>query len=278
MVNVKQKFNKILDENMMINSITELKEEIKFLRKGNALKLTSLLIFASVCTMFMSFVSSIAGYGNASRHLAASLAANIITVWINNLIFIAFIKRVRNETYDGTEISYFTGKILPQIICAMLLSLCQSFVMVCLVQVTSFIPKLYVVVSILVSTFFTLLNAMAAFRIYDRKTKVKNILPGAFRMLARYGRVIIFISLLFLTWSYVSNMAFNGLLMSQIQIPQGINNIFHSFLNQHDYMNMMKVGGYYAANYLVGGFLEVDLLLGLAVLYQRNRTACFHEK
>lgn len=270
-VNVKQRFNKLLDENIALNSVSEIRIEVKQLRKHHVAKLLLLLILASVFTMLMSFMSSVIGYGDISRYMITTLVANMLSIWINNTIFIAFIKRVRNETYDGSELSYFAKKFLPQILCSILLSITQTLVLICLAQILVVIPSMLVFITIIVSIFFSLMNALVAFCIYDQKHKIKNIILGSFKLLAKHIRVIFFISLIFITWSCISNVFFNNLLLVHVQIPQGIHNIFHALLQQHAYMEILKTGGYYAMNYIVGGFLEVDVLLGLALLYQQHR-------
>lgn len=277
-INVKQRFNKLLDENTVLNSMSEIREEVKRLRKHHVIRLLLLLILASVFTMLMSFMSSVMGLGNTNRYMVTSLAVNILSIWINNIIFIAFIKRVRNETYDGSELAYFAKMFLPQILCALLLTMIQTLVLGLLSQFLILIPGAIVFFTIIVSIFFSLMNALVAFRIYDRRHNVRNILPGSFKLLSGHIRVIFLISLLFITWSGISNVAFNNLLMVYLQIPKGFHNIFHALLQQRAYTDVMKTGGYYALNYIVGGFLEVDVLLGLAVLYERNRICVFHDK
>lgn len=277
-INVKQRFNKLLDENTVLNSMSEIREEVKQLRKHYVLRLLLLLILASVFTMLMSFISSVIGFGNTNRYMVTSLTVNVLSIWINNTIFIAFIKRVRNEAYDGSELAYFAKMFLPQILCALLLTIAQTLVLSLLSQFLILIPGASVFFTIIVSIFFSLINALVAFRIYDRKHKVRNILPGSFKLMAGHIRVIFFISLIFITWSCISNVAFNNLLLVHLQIPKGFHNIFHALLQQHEYMEVLKTGGYYAVNYIVGGFLEVDVLLGLAVLYERNRIHVFHDE
>lgn len=277
-INLKNSFNRVLDENVVINNLSDCREKIKELKKGHVIHLLVLLVLGSVSTLFLSFLSSVVGYGDTPRYLIVTLVTNFISVFINNLIFVAFLKRTRNEKFDGTEIPYFASKLLTQILCAILLSMTQSIVLVCLLQITAYIPTLNVVTSILVSLIFTLMNAMVAYRIYDRKTKIKEIIPGAFSLITKNWRVLVFLSMLFITWSYVSNVAFSSLLYSHIQTPQGINNIFHALLSQHDFVNIAKAGGFYFINYIVGGFLEIDILLGLAIMYQRDRKICYREK
>lgn len=277
-INLKNSFNRVLDENVVINNLSDCREKIKELKKGHVIHLLVLLVLGSVSTLFLSFLSSVVGYGDTPRYLLSTLVTNFLAVFINNLIFVAFLKRIRNEKFDGTEIPYFASKLLTQILCALILSITQSFVMVCFLQITAYIPTLNVVTSILVSVIFTLMNAIVAYRIYDRKTKIKEIIPGAFSLITKNWKVLFFISLLFITWSFVSNVAFTNLLYSHIQTPQGINNIFHALLSQHDFTNIAKTGGFYAVNYIVGGFLEIDILIGLAILYQRDRKVCYHEK
>lgn len=273
----RDRYNDFLDQNQTINSASDLKEHIKKYKKGHTLSLLGVLILGSVITLLLSFGASIIGYGDAGSYFFIALLVNFISVVVNNIIFTVFLKRIREDKVNGDDIAYFMKQIIPQLFCLILLSIAQSMVTMALLQLTIFIPMLNVVISILTSTIFTLLNALVAFRIYDRKTKVRDIIPGAWNILTKNWKSLLFISILFITWSYVSNVAFTSLLYSQIQQVQGVNNIFHSLLQQQDYMNLMYVAGFYGVNYVVAGYLEIDLLLGLGILYERDRRICYKE-
>lgn len=277
-VKKRDRYNAFLDSNITLNSASELKEMIKTYKKGHIPTLLGALIIGSVSSLLLSFMASVLGYGNPTNYFFITLLVNFISVVINNIVFTVFLKRTREEKLTSLDISFFMKKGIPQLICLIVLFVAQTLCSILMLQITAIVPMLNVVMSILVSVVFTLLNAMVAFRIYDQKVRVRDILPGACNVLMKNWKSLLFICVLFITWSYVSNVAFSSMLYSQLQEVQGINNIFHGLLQQHDYLNLMKVGGFYGLNYIVAGFLEIDLLLGLAILYQRDRKACYHEK
>lgn len=277
-VKKKDRLNDFLDNNIIINSTSELKDKIKVCRKHNVPYLLGLLVIGSVSTLLLSFIASVMGYGNPSMYFLITLLTNFIAVFINNIIFACFLKQSKKERISPSDISLFVNRIGTQILCSILLSLAQSIVTIALLQITAIVPTLNVVTSILISVVFTLLNALVAFRICDGKKHIKGILPGAGNLLMKNWKALLFISVLFITWSYISNITFSNMLYSQIQQTQGVNNIFHALLQVRDYSNLVKVASFYGMNYLIAGFLEIDILLGLALLYNKDKKACFHEK
>ena len=274
----RDKYNDFLDNNRLINSASDLKDKIKEIKKNHVLYLLGALVIGSVLTLLLSFTASVIGFGDAGSYFLISLLVNFICTIINNIIFVVFLKRTRNQKIISEDIVYVIKKWLPQLLCLLILSVTQTLVTILALNVTAVIPMLNVLLSLVISLVFTLMNAMVAFRVYDSHTKLREILPGACSVLSKNWKSLLFISLLFITWSYVSNVAFTNLLFSQIQEVQGINNIFHALLQQRDYMNLMYVAGFYGLNYVVAGFLEIDILLGLAIVYQRDRKLCYKEK
>lgn len=268
---VKDRFNSFLDGNTMMNSLSELKDEIKKVKKGKIGYLLSALLIGSVSTLLLSFIASVFGYGDSTSYLIIVCITNVISVMINNIVFTCFLKSTSDERVSLDDVAYFVKKFVPQILCVILLSIGQMLVSRVFLQVTAYIPTLNVVISIAVSLFFTMMNALVAFCIFVGVTKVREILPQCFTIITRNAKVLIIISVLFVCWSYVCNVAFTNMLYAQLQQTQGINNIFHALLQQHDYMNLLKVSGFYGINYIIGGFLEIDILIALALLYKKDK-------
>lgn len=267
----KDKFNNFLEGNYTLNSITELKLEIKKSKKGKILYLLSALMIGSFSTLLLSFFASVLGYGNPTVYLFLILVTNFISILINDVIFVCFLNIINNQRLTGDDFTKLFRKVGVLVLSAILLSICQGFISTIVLQLSSAIPTLNVILSIIISITFTLLNALVVFYAFGHKKKIGDILSSSFNILVNNWRSLFFISIFFLCWSYVSNVAFTNMLFSQIQQTQGINNIFHSLLQQHDYLNLLKVSGFYGMNYLAAGFLEIDILLGLAILYKKQK-------
>lgn len=267
---IKDRFNDILSTNVTLNEANDLNENVKRLQKGNTLRLLRNLLIGSYATMLLSFAASVFGYGDSNKYLMITILTNFVGVIINNLIFVSFLKCEREDRLKEEDVSYFVKKFVLQAVCALLLSLCQSFVNVFVLQATIYIPTLNVIASIMVSLIFTLLNALIAFQIYEGQGKVKQLLMTAFSIFSKNWRSLLFLSLLFITWSYGFSVAFTQMLYGQLQQQQGINNIFHSLLQQHDYINFWKVNLFYLVNYIVAGYLEIKILLSLACVYDKT--------
>lgn len=267
---IKDRFNDVLSTNLTLNFASDLNERAKKLQKGNTFKLLRNLLIGSYATMLLSFVASVFGFGNSGNYLMITMITNLIGVFINNLVFVSFLKCIDNEKLNSEDTSYFLKKFPIQIACALLLTVCQSFVNIIVLQATMVIPTLNVIASILMSLIFTFINAIVAFQIYDRKNNVRDLIKDAFTIFAQNWKSLLFLSMLFIVWSYGFSIAFTNLLYGQLQQQQGINNIFHSLLSQHDYINFGKVNLFYLINYLIAGYLEIRIFLALALSYRDN--------
>lgn len=271
---IKDRFNNMLSTNTALNTASDLNEKTKQLQKGNNLRLLRNLLIGSYATMLLSFMASVFGYGSSSGYLLMTLATNFIGVLISNIIFVSFLKCTDHQKLTGEDVTLLLKKFLLQAVCALLITLLQSFTNIILLQATIYIPTLNVLASILTSLIFTMINALIAFQIYDGTAKVKTLLSNAFSVFTKNWRSLLFMSMLFMAWSYVFSIAFTLLLYGHLQQQQGINNIFHSLLQQHDYANFGKVNLFYLINYLVAGYLEIKILLALAISYK----SAFHSK
>lgn len=267
---IKDRFNDLLSTNLTLNFASDLNERAKKLQKGNTFNLLRNLLIGSYATMLLSFAASVFGFGNSGNYLMITMITNLIGVFINNLVFVSFLKCIDNEKLNGEDTSYFLKKFPIQIACALLLTVCQSLINIIVLQATMVIPTLNVIASILMSLIFTLINAIVAFQIYDHKNNVRDLIKDAFTIFAKNWKSLLFLSMLFIVWSYGFSIAFANLLYGQLQQQQGINNIFHSLLSQHDYINFGKVNLFYLINYLIAGYLEIRIFLALALSYRDN--------
>lgn len=267
---IKDRFNDLLSTNLTLNFASDLNERAKKLQKGNTFNLLRNLLIGSYATMLLSFAASVFGFGNSGNYLMITMITNLIGVFINNLVFVSFLKCIDNEKLNGEDTSYFLKKFPIQIACALLLTVCQSLINIIVLQATMVIPTLNVIASILMSLIFTFINAIVAFQICDHKNNVRDLIKDAFTIFVQNWKSLLFLSMLFIVWSYGFSIAFTNLLYGQLQQQQGINNIFHSLLSQHDYINFGKVNLFYLINYLIAGYLEIRIFLALALSYRDN--------
>lgn len=267
---IKDRFNDLLSTNLTLNFASDLNERAKKLQKGNTFNLLRNLLIGSYATMLLSFAASVFGFGNSGNYLMITMITNLIGVFVNNLVFVSFLKCIDNEKLNGEDTSYFLKKFPIQIACALLLTVCQSIINIIVLQATMVIPTLNVIASILMSLIFTFINAIVAFQICDHKNNVRDLIKDAFTIFVQNWKSLLFLSMLFIVWSYGFSIAFTNLLYGQLQQQQGINNIFHSLLSQHDYINFGKVNLFYLINYLIAGYLEIRIFLALALSYRDN--------
>lgn len=267
---IRDKFNDVLSNNVVINDAYDLKENAKKMQKGNTNRLLRNLLIGSYCTMLLSFMASVIGYGDSGKYMLVVLVTNFIAVLINNLVFITFLKCTRKESLTLDDGVMYLKKIVTQVLCAILLTIAQTAITTCVLQITILIPTLNVISSIFISLIFTILQALSAYYIFDGETKVRTVLPKAFSIFSHNWRSVLMMSMLFVVWSYVFNVMFTQLLYSHIQQQQGINNIFHSLLQQHDYRNLLYMNLFYLVNYIIAGYLEIKILLGVSLLYNKN--------
>ena len=268
------RFNYILSTSVILNDAHDLNERTKQVQKRNVIYLLRNLLIGSYATMFLSFAASVLGFGGATKYLMMTLLTNFIGVLINNIVFISFLKCSEGKKLTGDDFNLMLKKFFLQAVCAFLITILQTFVNIMVLQATVLIPTLNVVASILISLIFTMINALIAFRIYDDVTKIRDLFSNAFSVFTKNWKSLLFLSMMFIAWTYVFSVAFTDLLYSHLQQQQGINNIFHSLLQQHDYMNFWKVHLFYLVNYVVAGYLEIKILLALVISY--NDT--YHEK
>lgn len=269
-IGIKDKFNNMLSNNAALNAAYGVKEHVNQAQRGNTIRLLRNLLIGSYSTMILSFMSSVVGFGAPGKYLMVVMISNFFGVVINNLVFITFLKTEQGLRLNMEDVSNYVMKFIPQLVCAIGLALFQAAVTTAVLQITSLVPTLNVVSSIAISLVFTALQALTAFHIFDGTTKIRDAISGAFALFYKNWKSLLMLSMLFITWSYVFNVAFTQLLYSHLQQQQGVNNIFHSLLQQHDYRNFLYMNLFYLVNYLVAGFLEIKIILGVAHIYEKR--------
>ena len=266
-IKVKKSFNDFLDSSIFVNKYDLTRTVVKDSKKGNTLYLLMLLIVGSVITLLLDFITSVIGYNNPGRYLAYSLFTYLFCILMNNMIFYAFVRCVRHQKLQKEDLRTMIKMAGIQIVCAILLSLVQNFFLTAGVTALSFNVKVSVIVSIIITWFFTMLNAVVSFQIYDHKKGVKNLFTTAYEIVIDNWKVLGMISLLFLSWKFISSVAFTDIVATEIVQVQNINNVFHALLFAKNYAVLSQVLIYNVVNLIVAGYFEIYFLLALAYFY-----------
>lgn len=264
----KETFNNVLDTNKTINMYDRMKRKIKAEKKNHIAQLIGPLMIGNVLTILTSFIISIVAYGNSGLYLWMTTLQYLFLVLMNNLIFAIYLKFIRNEKMNIEDVKHYLHFLVIQITCAITLSFIQTIMNNTVLQICSFSAKLNLVVSILINLSFTMVNAGVSFCVLDAEKNVKKILKKAFSLVINNWKVLLMFSLLFITWNFVSNIILASIFYNQITNIQSINNIFHALLFKREYVLLLKVIIFYLINMIVTAYLEIYILLALAMFYE----------
>lgn len=264
----KETFNNVLDTNKTINMYDRMKRKIKAEKKNHIAQLIGPLMIGNVLTILTSFIISIVAYGNSGLYLWMTTLQYLFLVLMNNLIFAIYLKFIRNEKMNIEDVKHYLHFLVIQITCAITLSFIQTIMYNTVLQICSFSAKLNLVVSILINLSFTMVNAGVSFCVLDAEKNVKKILKKAFSLVINNWKVLLMFSLLFITWNFVSNIILASIFYNQITNIQSINNIFHALLFKREYVLLLKVIIFYLINMIVTAYLEIYILLALAMFYE----------
>lgn len=268
---LRESYNRFLDRNEALNELEHARDAVRDARRGHVVGLLGALVAGSVCSMGLSFLASLMGYGSTGASLAWSLLATMVSMFVGNVVFVVFLLRVRGERLTFADVQRYARRILMQIGCMIVLSLANTLTANVVAQLTAFDAHVNVFCSVFVSILFTLANAAVAFAIFDGKRGMGDILVGSFKLMGKNWAPLLGLSILFITWTFIANVAYASLLAGNLSETQTINNIFHALLNARDYALLGQVGLFYVVNYIVGGLFEIAPLLGIAWCYDNRQ-------
>lgn len=270
-VNFKKSFNSFLDNNSFLNGYDGLRSIIKGYKKNNIPYLVGALVVGSVLSVVVAFFASVIGYGNTGTYFISTIIQYIVCIWISNVVFVVFIKKVRDKKLESDDYMIMIKTISVQVLCAILIVLIQNFVMMAANVVAMINVRLYLFLSIAISWLFTMLNALIAYHIFDKEKKIKDIFSKSFNIILKNWKILFILSMIFIAWTFLSNLLFSTMISGQLEQVQNINNIFHSLLFSKNYSLFYKVVLYNIINFIVSGFFELDFLLALAYIYDQDK-------
>lgn len=254
------------------------RQEIRTYQKEAMLPLMAALVGGIVLSFVLSFLVSAAGGESGSMpSLLLQLITSFVAVLINNLIYLMFLKKVRKEKYTSKDFVYMMGMFAIQIVCAVLLSILQSVILTFALVATSVIPYLNYVLSAFFTVVFTFISALIVFRIYDRKTKLRDMFSGACNLIGRNFKLLLMTALLYIVWMVVSNIAFAMMVYEAISEVNTTSNILMALLSVGNMQLLVGAAIFYVVNFVVSAALQVPMLLGVALLYEKDRENCYIE-
>lgn len=261
----RQSLNGTLDSNRTINRYDKLNQKTKAIRKQCWKRLLCSLFLGSFLTIFLNFITSVVGYGDAMRSLACTVIQYILIIFINNLMFSSFMSCVSQKCKESVFIHYIHF-LVPQLVCGLILTVIQIIITNLLSTFAFFDSHIYIVISLIISLYFTLMNAMVSYQIFKEEKSISTILKKAFQILKNYWKELFLLSLMFITWSFFANIIVSQLVYEVMQSVNFTGNVFHVLLYLHEYSLLSIVVLFYIINFLFGGFLEIKVLLAVAFL------------
>lgn len=245
--------------------------EVKQIMKGFYLKIVGCMVGVNIIAMLLNIIMSIFMTTNLLGNLTLSLLASLIIVLMNNMIYFMFIKRIRKETFSKADVNYSIQKIVPQIGFAILISILQSFTITMIFALTSTNAIVNMMLTLLCTTFFSMVSVVVAFCIYDGHTTVKTILHFAVTLIVKEWKSLLIVLVLFIVWNYAYSIIMSSILFNFIQEAQGVNNILHTILLSGNALAILEVIGLYVINFSVGSFLQANIFMQLAYAYEMKK-------
>lgn len=254
-----------------MGQFTSMNHEVKQLMKGFYLKIVGCMVGVNIIATLLNIIMSIFMTTNLLGNLTLSFLASLIIVLMNNMIYFMFIKRMRKETFSNSDLNDSMQKIVPQIGFAILLSILQSFTVTMIFALTSTNAIINMMLTLLCTTFFSMLSVVVAFCIYDGHKTVKIILCYAVTLIIKEWKALLSVVALFLFWNYTYAIVMSTFLINFIQEAQGVNNILHTILLSGNALAILEVIGLYVINFSVGSFLQANIFMRLAYAYEMKK-------
>ncbi|MFV0381720.1 MAG: hypothetical protein ACK5KR_05825, partial [Breznakia sp.] len=250
--NVLGSFNESIAKSKMLNEAMKLKDSYRNLFKKKFLMFMLLLITSNFLTVFLSFMVSVISYGGNADFVFTSFMGTLVNIAVNNYIYCCFL--IAKRKYDGKPCSYadFFERITYQVICTIGLGVIQTFVQNMNTSLTSSIPKLNVIMTVFISVVFMMIQVVAAFAIHDEMVKPYKIMGVIKKTIVNNWKALLLPTVMFVAYSYFSNVFFASLVYDHLSLTQGINNIFHSLLYLREYETIKILLIYYPIAFVVG--------------------------
>ncbi len=274
---IRRAYNDFLDSSTQLNDFDRVRRAAADVRRGHVPGLLGVLVASSVCSLFLSLLSSILGYGSTLGTLGWTVAASVVNMFVSQLAFSVFLLRVRGERMTQDAVLRFLWALPLLAVIVLVLSVAQTLLSNLVLIALSFNAQLAYFAAMCVSMVFTLVNAAISFCVLDGRRGLASWLAGSFKLLARNWAPLLGLSILFVAWMVFANNAYSALLTG-FTAPEGIGNIIHALLNQHEFSLLWQVLAFYAINYVVGGLFEIAPLLGLAICYEQDGDTVYGER
>ena len=273
---IRRAYNDFLDSSKQLNDFDRVRSAAADAHRGHVPGLLGALLASSACSLLLSLLASVLGYGSTFGTLLWTLIASVLNMLVSQLAFSVFLLRIRGERLSQA-LAWRFMRALPLLVVVMFtLSIAQTLLSNLVLIALSFNAQLAYFAAMCVSMVFTLVSAAISYCVLDGRRGLASWLVGSFKLLARNWAPLLGLSILFVAWMVFANNAYSALLTG-FTAPEGIGNIIHALLNQHESSLLWQVLAFYAINYVVGGLFEITPLLGLAICYEQDGDAVYGE-
>lgn len=247
-------------------------EQAKQQLKGKYLKYVGILF---LCTMIMTILNTGLPVDFLVEHpewYVPYLIVMIILIVSRNTIYFLFIKRVRSEVFQMRDVRYSFTKTGTHILSALLFEIIQMGILMVIQMIGSLLPIVVLPLIVIVQVILASVSVFIAFAIYDGVKGSLNIVNGSFRLLKQNFKTLFLLSLPFLIWLLVYQLADNLLSIHMItNVNMSVNQMLEHALQSADLVNYAYAWiGLSLLNTIVSCFLLVPLYTAFANVYEQD--------
>lgn len=247
-------------------------EQAKQQLKGKYLKYVGILF---LCTMIMTILNTGLPVDFLVEHpewYVPYLIVMIILIVSRNTIYFLFIKRVRSEVFQMRDVRYSFTKTGTHILSALLFEIVQMGILMVIQMIGSLLPIVVLPLIVIVQVILASVSVFIAFAIYDGVKGSLNIVNGSFRLLKQNFKTLFLLSLPFLIWLLVYQLADNLLSIHMItNVNMSVNQMLEHALQSADLVNYAYAWiGLSLLNTIVSCFLLVPLYTAFANVYEQD--------
>lgn len=247
-------------------------EQAKQQLKGKYLKYVGILF---LCTMIMTILNTGLPVDFLVEHpewYVPYLIVMIILIVSRNTIYFLFIKRVRSEVFQMRDVRYSFAKTGTHILSALLFEIIQMGILMVIQMIGSLLPIVVLPLIVIVQVILASVSVFIAFAIYDGVKGSLNIVNGSFRLLKQNFKTLFLLSLPFLIWLLVYQLADNLLSIHMItNVNMSVNQMLEHALQSADLVNYAYAWiGLSLLNTIISCFLLVPLYTAFANVYEQD--------
>lgn len=247
--------------------------KIKEALAGRRMKYTLVLLACTLISSLIALLPSILmAFTGSSLLLVAGLFFAMVAIVMQNTIYYMFLKLIRKEPFQKSDITYSLSKIGLHILTYLLIVLAQYGIDAILTIVLGNIPVVYRIVSMLLSVFILAVKIFIAFAILDGVRGAMQIVKGSFAIMMQYCKHTFTFAMPYLIWMSVCEIAVNTLMTSILQSHNlAIDTTILELIESPALVDMMLMMlGASLLQSIGNSICMVNMLLAYGVLYEED--------